>query len=62
MTIKELRKASGLTQQAMSDALHISKRTIEDWETGRRTPPEYVVELIAYYLEHENLINKAPAD
>lgn len=62
MTIKELRKASGLTQQAMSDALHISKRTIEDWETGRRTPPEYVVELIKYYLEHENLINKAPAD
>lgn len=40
--IKEARKKAGLTQQAMSDRTLIPKRTIEDWEGGRRTPPPYV--------------------
>lgn len=36
MTIKEARKAVGLTQQALSDWLVIPKRTIEEWEADRR--------------------------
>lgn len=62
MTIKELRSQTGLTQQAMSDLLHIPKRTIENWEAGSREPPQYVIDLTKYYFEHENLINKAPTD
>lgn len=37
MTIKEARKAAGLTQQALSDWLGIPKRTIENWEGGQRS-------------------------
>lgn len=56
MTIKELRTACGMTQQAFSDYFGIPKRTIEDWENNRRTPPEYVVKLIEYKLNKEGLI------
>jgi len=49
--IRIMRIERGLTQQGMSDLLHIPKRTIEDWEQGRREPPEYVVKLIAYRLK-----------
>lgn len=46
MTIKELRSLTGLSQKAFSDKYGIPKRTIEDWETERRTPPEYVIKLL----------------
>lgn len=45
-TIKEIRIASGMTQQAFSDYLEIPKRTIENWESGTNKCPEYVVKLI----------------
>ena len=50
MTITEVRKAAGLTQAALSKLLGIPKRTIEDWDRGARTPPDYVVALVAYRL------------
>ena len=50
MTIKEIRKACGMTQAEMAEMLHIPKRTIENWEGGSREPPDYVVELIQYRL------------
>ena len=40
--LKLARNAAGMSQQAMADITLIPKRTIEEWETGRRTPPEYV--------------------
>lgn len=51
--LKSARVAAGMTQQAMSDRMEIPKRTIEDWENGRRTPPEYVQRLVL-----NELINK----
>jgi DNA-binding transcriptional regulator YiaG len=50
MTIKEARIAANLTQQQMSDLLGIPKRTIEDWESGTRKPPEYVERLVVEKL------------
>lgn len=44
--LKDARKASGLTQQAMADTMLIPKRSLEKWETGERTPPEYVQRLV----------------
>lgn len=41
-----LRKEKGFTQQQLSDIMKIPKRTLEDWECGRRTPPEYVQLLV----------------
>lgn len=39
---KEARKATGLSQQALAERTLISKRTLEKWESGERTPPAYV--------------------
>ena len=58
MDIKELRAKTGLTQKAFSEWLNIPKRTIEDWETGKRVPPPYVVELIAFLIEHDDTLQK----
>ena len=51
MTIKEIRTAAGLTQAAMAARFGIPKRTIENWEGGKREPPEYVVRMIAEILK-----------
>ena len=46
MTIKEARKAVGLTQQGLSNWLNIPRRTIEDWERGVRQCPEWCEKLL----------------
>lgn len=53
MTIRDIRHQYGLTQQAMSDLLNIPRRTIQEWEAGRRTPPEWVPPLIEHELERK---------
>lgn len=42
----EIRALSGLTQQAFSEKYGIPKRSIENWEGGKRNPPEYVISLL----------------
>lgn len=49
--IKQARLAAGLTQQAMADLLKIPKRTIENWEGGKRNPPEWAEILIVEKLK-----------
>lgn len=44
--LKAERKLAGLTQAQMAEELGIPKRTIENWESGARTAPEYVERLI----------------
>ena len=44
---------ANLTQKQMSDLLGIPLRTIEDWDLGRRKPPEYVTALIIFKLTAE---------
>ena len=36
--------------------LGILLRTVEDWEAGRRKPPEYIPRLIEYQLKYEALV------
>ena len=52
-TIKEIRQATGLSQSKFAAALNIPVRSIQKWETGERSCPEYVVELIAYRVQHD---------
>lgn len=44
--IKRLRTLTGMTQKAFCEYLGIPVRTVQDWEAGKRTPPDYVVEMI----------------
>lgn len=50
--LKEARAATGMSQQKMADRMLISKRTIEKWETGERTPPPYVQRFVLNELEN----------
>ena len=45
--IRELRYLTGLSQAAFAARYEIPKRTYEAWEMGERTPPAYVVRLLA---------------
>ena len=40
--LKASRAAAGLTQQSMADLTLIPLRTLQKWEIGERTPPDYV--------------------
>ena len=56
--IRKIREQTGLTRKDFSIRIGIPLRTIEDWEAGRRRPPEYIPRLIAYQLKYEELIGK----
>lgn len=58
MTIKELRTLSGMTQQQFGEYFGIPHRTIQNWEGGQNKCPDYLLRLIRYRLENENLIKK----
>ena len=56
--IRGLREKTGMTRKDFSIHIGIPLRTIEDWEAGRRRPPEYIPRLIEYQLKYEELIGK----
>ena len=58
MTIKEARLAKNLTQQAVSEYLGISKRNIENWETGKRKCPDWCEKLIIDKILSYNASNQ----
>lgn len=49
--IKEARINANLTQAQMAERMGIPKRTIEDWDSGKSSPPEYVERLVIAELE-----------
>ena len=51
--LKTTRSNARLTQAELSKRMEIPQRTIEDWEAGKRTPPQYVQKLILQALEKE---------
>lgn len=56
--IRKLREQTGFTRKDFSVHIGIPLRTIEDWEAGRRTPPEYIPRLISYQLKYEEMIKR----
>lgn len=53
--IAQHRKRKGLTQKELGDAVGVSRRTIQDYEGGRRQPKPMVVDLIKRALGAENV-------
>lgn len=58
MTIKELRKASGMTQAQFAEFFNVPKRSVENWDSGTNKCPQYLVELMEYKLLNEKKIQK----
>ena len=50
------RSKTGLTQTQFAQALHISKRTLQEWEQGRRKPSGAAVALIQIAFRHPEII------
>jgi DNA-binding transcriptional regulator YiaG len=58
MTVKELRLLAGMPRTQFCEYFHIPYRTLQDWELGNRSCPDYVLELIEYKLIHEGMIKR----
>ena len=50
--VRAIRQRTGLSQAAFADKYEIPKRTIENWETGKRVPPIYVLRMLEILADH----------
>lgn len=53
MTIKEICEKYGLSQTALAKRFGIPIRTVQDWYSGRRNPPDYVVRMMDELLKKD---------
>ena len=60
--IAELREEVDENRKEFSVHTGIPVRTLEDWEAGRRTPPEYIPRLIEYQMKYEKLVKSDKKD
>ena len=57
MDIREMRRRLGNTQSEFATRYNIPFRTVQNWETGIRKPPKYIISLLEHRVE-EDLINR----
>lgn len=53
------RQQTGLSQAQFAEALCISKRTLQDWEQGRRSPSGAAQALIRIARRHPEVVREA---
>lgn len=46
MTIQELREKTSLSQSKFAEYFGLPLRTVQEWEQGRRKPPDYMPKLL----------------
>lgn len=51
--VRQLRTRTGLTQERFGEKFGIPRRTLLSWEVGERTPPAYVVDMMARIIDLE---------
>lgn len=56
MTFKELRESSGMNKTKFAAYFEIPLRTVMNWEYEQRKCPSYLMKLMQYKLEKENII------
>ena len=61
------RKAAGMTQEELSEAVHVARNTISNWERGQRQPDLDTLRLLGQvlhtdFLSGEEPENEAPAE
>jgi putative transcriptional regulator len=57
--VAEARQQTGLTQIQFAEALGISKRTLQEWEQGRRAPSGAAQALIRIARKHPEVLLEA---
>lgn len=56
--IREMREQTGMNRREFSEYTKIPVRTLEDWEAGKRTPPEYIPRLLTYQLMYDAVVRE----
>jgi len=51
---REILHNSGMNIKQFSEYFEIPYRTVQNWKSGSRKCPDYVLKLILYRLENEN--------
>ena len=59
--VVQARQTIGLSQAQFAQALHISKRTLQEWEQGRRAPSGAAQALIRIAQRHPEIVREAIA-
>jgi putative transcriptional regulator len=59
--VAQARQNTGLSQAQFAEALHISKRTLQEWEQGRRSPSGAAQALIRIAARHPEVVREALA-
>lgn len=59
LTITEMRSYIGVSRAEFSRRYSIPLRTLESWEAGVRTPPEYVLDLLEESVRRTDIIEVA---
>lgn len=59
--VAEVRQQTGLSQAQFAQALCISKRTVQEWEQGRRTPSGAAQALIRIARKHPEVLRESLA-
>lgn len=54
--VSEARQSTGLSQAQFAQALGISKRTLQEWEQGRRVPSGSAQALIRFAKRHPEVL------
>ncbi len=57
--VAQARQKSGLSQTQFAEALGISKRTLQEWEQGRRSPSGAAQTLIRIAKRHPEVVREA---
>lgn len=59
--VAQARQKSGLSQAQFADVLGISKRTLQEWEQGRRSPSGAAQTLIRIAKRHPEVVKESLA-
>lgn len=59
--IRSVREGCGITQQQMADCLGVCRRTVQEWEGGRRTMSAGLWEFFIVVLVADGLMDAADA-
>ncbi len=59
--VVQARQGTGLSQAQFAEALSISKRTLQEWEQGRRFPSGAAQTLIRIAKKHPEVVREALA-
>jgi putative transcriptional regulator len=57
--VAQARQSIGLSQAEFAAALHISRRTLQEWEQGRRSPSGAAQALIRIASRHPEIVRES---